>query len=285
MLFLFSSLSLSLLLLIQLLPSLPSSSFLYPLAQEFFHLYKKDHDQTHPSDLHTLEMLRGKDQVAECELAMTFRTQRYNVPLSSVALQLLLAFLRDSGHAALLRIVNDRFNFRIVEGMTDESSSPSGPSATTGTSTSTDGSSAGTLLGIIGGTPGEVEETNRTPLHLGPRGPEAGVAEALTHELLQGSSSKGGEDGKGKKKEKTNEDGDGDARMGEAEGDEDSAMTSGTGVKKDKDTSSSSSSAAPSTTTTSPHVEGLVKKVNEMDFARRKAMDVPLDEDIPMPTV
>ncbi len=85
-------------------------------AKEFMDKFEGDHAGGHGADLAQLASVTHKQHVLQNKLSSTFRTNKYNMRLSSYAFELLVRFLQEAKFMLLLAIVNERINILVSEG-------------------------------------------------------------------------------------------------------------------------------------------------------------------------
>ena len=89
-------------------------------AKEFMDKFEGDHAGGHGADLAQLASVTHKQHVLQNKLSSTFRTNKYNMRLSSYAFELLVRFLQEAKFMLLLAIVNERINILVSEAKPDE---------------------------------------------------------------------------------------------------------------------------------------------------------------------
>lgn len=90
-------------------------------ARAFLARFKEEHQSAHEDEILTLSGLSEPSQVKENPLAVTFRTNKYNVSMSAYAFQLLMGYLQDTtssggmgGNVLILKIINQYVNIRVL---------------------------------------------------------------------------------------------------------------------------------------------------------------------------
>jgi transcription initiation factor TFIID subunit 5 len=74
--------------------------------------YRIDHVELHTPDLNTLSTVIEPQHVRENELAQMYRSNKYNLRMSSVPFELFLNYLQDNKFMLLLRVVNQYLNIQ-----------------------------------------------------------------------------------------------------------------------------------------------------------------------------
>lgn len=82
------------------------------IAKQFMKTYRIDHAELHTPDLNTLETVTEPQHVRENELAQMYRSNKYNLRMSSVPFELFLNYLQDNKFMLLLRVVNQYLNIQ-----------------------------------------------------------------------------------------------------------------------------------------------------------------------------
>ena len=84
-------------------------------AKTFLARFSPEHAAAHSADLAQLGSVTHKQHVLQNKLSSTFRTNKYNVRLSSYGFELLVRFLQEADFMLLLAIVNERINVLVAE--------------------------------------------------------------------------------------------------------------------------------------------------------------------------
>lgn len=155
-------------------------------ARAFLAKFKEEHLIAHQDEILTLSGLSEPSQVKENPLAVTFRTNKYNVSMSAYSFQLLMGYLQDTtssnganGNVLILKIINQYVNIRVLV------TRPSGGAAL----------SAATTVGMTGITSDATVSMNKSKVHWGVNAVDPAIEVALQqrakaenrlNEILQG---------------------------------------------------------------------------------------------------
>lgn len=88
-------------------------------AKKFFIKYCKDHDSK-KQELRSFESIYTSQHIHENNLAHTFRTSKYYLPMGRYAFDLLLNFLEENNFTYILKVLNQYLNIRIYSGVKNE---------------------------------------------------------------------------------------------------------------------------------------------------------------------
>ncbi|RUP30964.1 WD40 associated region in TFIID subunit-domain-containing protein [Jimgerdemannia flammicorona] len=87
-------------------------------ARHFMTTYRSDHAELHTPDVARLATVTDAQHVRENELAQIYRTNKYNLRMSSVPWELFLNYLQDNRLMLMLRIVNQYLNIQVISAKT-----------------------------------------------------------------------------------------------------------------------------------------------------------------------
>lgn len=88
-------------------------------AKKFFIKYAKDHENK-KQELRCFESIYTSQHIHENNLAHTFRTSKYYLPMGRYAFDLLLNFLEENNFTYILKVLNQYLNIRIYSGVKNE---------------------------------------------------------------------------------------------------------------------------------------------------------------------
>ncbi|KAK6090917.1 hypothetical protein P3W45_000162 [Vairimorpha bombi] len=88
-------------------------------AKKFFTKYAKDHENK-KQELRCFESIYTSQHIHENNLAHTFRTSKYYLPMGRYAFDLLLNFLEENNFTYILKVLNQYLNIRIYSGVKNE---------------------------------------------------------------------------------------------------------------------------------------------------------------------